>query len=127
MSKTTALRRLVNETLQTVQGGTYHKKPPANASYPYKVFRLSGVTFPNSDRDDLELEVDIWDRNPSDDPKVAEEIADQIEALFNSTIKPQPPLYPAFFRETRYDLDDPDKSLQHIQLRFSVQLHETEE
>lgn len=127
MSKTAALRKLVRETLQTVQGETYHKRPSATAKYPYKVFRLASVDFPNSDRDDLTLEVDIWDRNHSDDPKVAEEIADQIEALFNSTINPQPPLYPAFFRDGRFDLEDPDKTLQHIQLRFIVQLHETEE
>ena len=126
MSKTAALRKLVREELQTVQGETYHKKPSATAKYPYKVFRLSSVVFPDSTRDDLELEVDIWDRNTSDDPKLAEEIADQIEALFNTAIKPQPPLFPAFFRENRYDLEDPDKTLQHIQLRFTVQLHETE-
>lgn len=127
MSKTTELRRIVKAMLQTVPGEAYHKRPPATAAFPYKVFRLTSVNFPNSDRDDLELEVDIWDRNPTDDPKVAESIADQVEVLFNSTIKPEPPLYPAFFRENRYDLDDPDKTLQHIQLRFSVQLHETEE
>ena len=127
MSKTADLRRIVKEMLQTVPGGTYHKRPSADVSYPYKVFRISSVNFPNSDRDDLELEVDIWDRNPANDPKVSEGIADQIEALFNSTINPEPPLYPAFFRESRYDLEDPDKALQHIQLHFTVQLHETEE
>lgn len=127
MSKTAALRKLVNDMMQTVQGETYHKRPSPTAVYPYKVFRLSSGSFPYSDRDDLELEVDIWDRNPAQDPKVAEEIADRVEALFNGTINPQPPLYPAFFREDRYDLDDPDKTLQHIQLRFTVQLHETEE
>ena len=127
MSKTTALRRLVMKAMQTVPGGTYHKKPSATAAYPYKVFQLSSVNFQHPDRDDMELEIDIWDRNSTDNPKVAEEIADQIEALFNGTIKPEPPLYPAFFRENRYDLNDPDKTLQHIQLRFTVQLHETEE
>ena len=127
MSKTTALRGLVQTALQTVPGGTYHKHPTKDATYPYKTFRLSSVDFFNFDRDDLELEVDIWDRNPANDPKVAESIADQIEALFKRTIMPTPPLYPAFFRENRYDLEDPDKTLQHIQLRFTVQLHETEE
>lgn len=127
MSKTAALRMLVKDMLQTVPGETYHKHPPANATYPYKTFRLSSVDFFTYDRDDLELEVDIWDHNPANDPKVVEGIADQIEVRFNSTIKPEPPLYPAFFRENRYDLDDPDKALQHIQLRFTVQLHETEE
>lgn len=125
MSKTTDLRKLVNEKLRTVQGGTYHKKAPADASYPYKTFRLDSVAIPNSDRDDVELEVNLWNRFP--DQKQLEELADQIEALFDGAIYPAPPIYPAFFRENRYDLEDPDKSLQHIQLRFLVQLHYKEE
>ena len=125
MSKTKTLRKLVNEKLQTVPGGTYHKQAPKEAAYPYKTFILASVAFPNSDRDDLELEIDLWDRSP--DPKTLEDIADQIEAIFNGQIYPEPPIYPAFYRENRYDLDDPDKTLQHIQLRFLVQLHETEE
>lgn len=125
MSKTAALRKLIKEKMQTVPGETYHKIAPKDAAYPYKTFQLSSVAFPLPDRDDLELEVDIWDRTL--DPKAAEEIADQIERLFHDTIEPRPPIYPAFFRENRLPLEDPDKNLQHIQLHFSVQLHETEE
>ena len=125
MSKTKLLRKLVNEKLQTVPGETYHKKASKTGIYPYKVFTLTSATFPNPDRDDKELEVDLWNRG--EDQKTLEDIADEIEALFNGTIYPAPPIYPAFFRENRYDLDDPDKDLQHIQLRFLVQLHETEE
>lgn len=125
--KTKALRKLISSELSSVQGGTYHKKAPADCAYPYKSYRLSSVSFPNADRDDLILEVDIWDRNATDDPKTAEDIADQIEEIFDGAILPQPPLYPAFFREGRNTLEDPDKSLQHIQLSFSVQLHEKEE
>lgn len=125
MAKTKTLRKLITTKLQTVPGGTYHKRAPKDAAYPYKTFKLTSVAFPNTDRDDLELEIDIWDRAP--DPKASEDIADQIEALFNGQIYPEPPIYPAFYRENRYDLDDPDKTLQHIQLRFLVQLHETEE
>jgi hypothetical protein len=125
MGKTKLLRKLVKEKLQTVPGGTYHKKASKNAAYPYKVFTLTSATFPHIDRDDKELEVDLWDRG--EDQKPLEDIADDIEALFNGTVYPAPPIYPAFFRENRYDLEDPDKDLQHIQLRFLVQLHETEE
>lgn len=125
MSKTKALRKLVNEKLKTVQGETYHRKASKTAAYPYKVFQIASVAFPNLDRDDMELEVDLWNRG--EDPKILEDIADEIEALFNGAIFPAPPIYPAFFRENRYDLEDPDKELQHIQLRFLVQLHETEE
>lgn len=123
MSTTKALRKLITEKLQTVTGGTYHRHAPKDAPYPYKTFNLSSVSFTDA-RDDQELEVDIWDR--SLDPKTTEDIADQIEALFNDANLPAPPIYPTFFREGRQPVDDPDKNLQHILLRFLVQLYKEE-
>lgn len=125
MRKTQRLRKLVNEQLQTAQGGTYHRKAPPNALYPYKTFQLESATFTDA-RDDIYLEVDVWDRNTAEDPKTAEGIADQVERLFSGVNLPAPPIYPTFFRENRYHLEDPDKNLQHIQLRFLVQLYEEE-
>lgn len=123
MSKTADLRKLVKEQMQTVQGGVYHRAAPNDAAYPYKTFSLTSVAFPDSARDDLIMTVDVWDR--AEDPKVAEEIADQVEALFNDANLPQDNILPTFFREGRQPLEDPDKTLQHIQLRFLVQLYET--
>lgn len=126
MGKTAALRKLIKEQLQTVTGGTYHKTAPKDAAFPYKTFTLRNVVFTDA-RDDLELCVDVWDRNASEDPKPAEEIADQIEALLQAANLPQDTILPTFYRESRYTLEDPDKTLQHIQLRFLVQLYEMEE
>lgn len=123
MSKTAALRKLVRKQMQNVQGGTYHKSAPSDAVYPYKTFELKSVSFTEA-RDDFDLDVDIWHRG---DWKVAEEIADQIEKLFQNANLPQSTILPTFFRESRYNLEDPDKTLHHIQLRFSVQLYELEE
>ena len=120
MSKTKTLRKLITEKLRTVPGGVYHRIAPKDAAYPYKVFTISDASFTDA-RDDIELEVDVWDR--SNDPKTAEDVADQVEDLFRDTNLPEPPIYPTFFRENRYTLDDPDKNLQHIQLRFLVQLY----
>ena len=125
MSKTKDLRKVIRAQLKTIPGGTYHKKAPSDAEYPYKTFRLESVSFTDA-RDDLYLEIDIWDRNAADDPKGAEDLADQLEALFRCANIPQPPLYPTFFRENRYTVEDPDKTLQHIQLHFLVQLYEEE-
>lgn len=124
MSKTLLLRGLVADQLRTVPGGTYHKKATATATYPYKTYAVKGINFPDSTRDDYDLTVDIWDR--STDTKVAEEIADQIEKLFNAANVPRPPIFPTFFRDGRTPIDDPDKELQHLQLRFIVQLYEEE-
>lgn len=122
MSKTTILRGLISEQLRTVQGATYHKQAAANAEYPYKTYLLESINYLDSTRDDYDLVIDIWDRSP--DQKAVEEIADQIEALFNVTNLPRPPIYPTFFRDGRNNLEDPDKTLQHIQLHFIVQLYE---
>ena len=91
MSKTAALRKLVKEQMQTVQGETYHRFAPPSASFPYKTFTLTDVSF-LEDRDDITMEVDIWAR----DIKVAEEIADQVERLFAAANLPRPPIYPTF-------------------------------
>ena len=123
MSKTADLRKLVRETMESVQGETYHKKASERAAYPYKTFTLDSVSFTEA-RDDFDLCVDIWHRG---DWKVVEEIADQIEKLFQNANLPQSTILPTFFRESRRNLDDPDKTLQHIQLRFLVQLYELEE
>ena len=123
MSKTATLRKLITTNLQTVQGGTYHRKAPNDADFPYKTFTLNSVSFVDA-RDDFDLCVDIWHRG---DWKVVEEIADQIEKLFQNENLPQSTILPTFFRENRYNLEDPDKTLQHIQLRFLVQLYELEE
>ena len=120
MNKTRTLRKLITEKLRTVEGGVYHRIAPKDAAYPYKTFTLSSASFVDA-RDDQELDVDIWDR--SLDPKTVEDIADQVEALFADTNLPTPPIYPTFFRENRYTLDDPDKNLQHNRLRFLVQLY----
>ena len=123
MAKTRELRKLIMTQLKTISGGTYHRLAPKDATYPYKTFRLTNVSFTDA-RDDFELEVDIWDR--SADLKQAEDLADDVEALFACANLPSPPIFPTFFREGRMTLEDPDKSLQHIQLRFSVQLYEEE-
>lgn len=123
MSKTADLRKLVKELLDTTPGGTYHRQAPKDAAFPYKTFTLRSVSFID-ERDDFDLCVDIWHRG---DFKVIEELADQIEALFKNANLPQSTILPTFFREGRYNLEDPDKTLDHIQLRFSVQLYELEE
>lgn len=123
MSKTADLRKLIKTQLDTTPGGTYHKEAPRDAAYPYKTYTLKNVSF-TDERDDYILYVDLWHRG---DFKVIEESADQIEALFKNANLPQPTILPTFFRESRYNLEDPDKTLNHIQLRFSVQLYELEE
>ena len=124
MSRTTTLRGLIREQLRTLQGETYYRHSKVGAEYPFKTFVLESINFPDSTREDYDLTIDLWDRSP--DQKAVEEIADQIEDLFNAANLPRPPIYTTFFRDGRFVIDDPDKTLHHIQLRFIVQLYEEE-
>lgn len=125
MSKTAALRKLIVSQLNTVSGGTYYLHAPDDAQYPYKTFELSRVALGDLARDDIDLCVDVWDR--TSDPKRADEIADRIEELFNAANLPQEEILPTFFRDSRYPVADEDKTLQHVQLHFSVQNYKTRE
>ena len=124
MSKTIALRELIKAQLDRTDGKTYHKKAPDDAVSPYKTFSLKSVVFTDA-RDDLELCVDVWGVGCG--PKVVEELADQIEKLFDNVNLPRDTILPTFFREGRTPVEDPDKTIEHIQLRFLVQLYEMEE
>lgn len=125
MSKTAALRKLIVSQLNTVPGGTYYLHAPDSASYPYKTFELSRISLGDLARDDIDLCVDVWDI--AADPKQVDEIADQIEALFNAANLPQETILPTFFRESRYPVADEDKTIQHIQMHFTVQNYENKE
>lgn len=125
MSKTAALRKLIVSKLNTVPGGSYYLHADDRASYPYKTFELSRISLGDLARDDIDLCVDVWDI--AADSKQVDEIADQIEVLFNATNIPQETILPTFFRESRYPVVDEDKTIQHIQMHFTVQNYENKE
>lgn len=125
MSKTADLRKLITTELNKTPGVTYYKNAPKTAAFPYKTFELSRVDFGNSHRDDLDLCVDVWDH--ASDPKAVDEIADQIEELLEFANLPQDTILPSFFRENRYPVNDPDITIQHIQLHFLVENYTREE
>ncbi len=118
MSKTAELRQLITAQLNTASGITYYRDAPDDAKYPYKTFELTAANLGDINRDDIDLCVDIWDH--STNCKAVEIIADEIENLFNAKNLPQPGILPTFFRDSRYQVTEDDKTIQHIQLHFLV-------
>lgn len=121
MSKTADLRKLINAQMNTIMGETYHRRAKPDANYPYKTFTLSRVDLNDPARDDFELMVDIWDH--ATDSKAVDEIADQLEELFNCNNLPQGTILPTFYKSSRYPVDDPDKDIQHVQMTFLVEMY----
>lgn len=118
MSKTADLRQLITAQMNTVDGETYFRRAADDAAFPYKVFDLN-VNLSDLSRDDYELIVDIWDK--AENTRAIDEIADELEDLFNAANLPQATILPTFFRESRLYVEDPDRDIKHAQLRFSVQ------
>lgn len=119
MGKTADLRKLITTKLNTLSGSTYYRYAPDNATFPYKTFEFSTINMGVSHRDDIDLVVDVWDNSST--PKTAENLADQIEDLFDFKNLPQSTVLPTFFRDVRIPVTESDKKIQHIQLHFLVE------
>lgn len=119
--KTYALRTLVKQKLDTLTnaGATYYRRAPDDAAFPYKEFRLDTPLYTDV-RDDVELTVDVWDH--AQNPTAAEAIADSIETLFGEQKNyPTTDILPTFWHESRNVIEDADKNIQRVSLRFLVQ------
>ena len=120
ISKTNDLRRLVQEKLKEINSLVYYKKADKDAMYPHIVHMIDRVNLIAEHRDDVSLIVDVWAKSELD----ANELADTVENVFNRENLPQDTILPTFFLENRFDIDDDDNSISHIQIIFNVQNYE---
>lgn len=119
MGKTTDLRKLIQTQLLTACSDVFYETAPADKMYPHIVWDLTRIDLGDLSRDDLILDVDIWDRNT--DAKNIDNLADAVEALFNAQNLPQLTILPTFFRIDRKSVPDEDKKIKHRVLSFQVQ------
>ncbi len=122
MSKTQALRGVIAGQLNQTAGTTYHRRAAGDAAYPYKVYSLRSVDLGDTAMDVFTLEVELFDRQAS--PTRIETLADEIESRLRYVNLPQETVLPTIWRESRQWVEDDDKELQRILLRFTVQLYE---
>lgn len=118
MSKTNEIRKIIQEMLSSVVK-TFYRIADEKESYPYSVYDFDSIDLGDLARDDLILIVDLWGKG-SDTAEI-EEMADQIEAMFNAANLPNDYVLPTFYRISRKPIDDPDKTLIRRQLKFQIQ------
>ena len=119
MGKTKDLRKLIQTMLLTVCSDVFYETAPVDKMYPHIVWDLDRIDLGDLSRDDLILDVDLWDRNT--DAKDIDDLADVVEALFNASNLPQQTILPTFFRIDRKNAPDEDKKIKHRVLTFQVQ------
>ena len=118
MSKTNSLRKIIQSNISKIVK-CYYRIADAKATFPHAVYDFDNIDLDDVNRDDLILIVDLWGKGK--DTSQIEEMADQIEAMFNAANMPGDEVLPTFYRISRKPLDDEDKTLIRRQLKFQVQ------
>lgn len=118
MSKTNSLRKIIQPKIDSVVSCYYRIADP-DALFPHAVYDFEIIDLGDISRDDLILIVDLWDEG--NDTSRIEEIADQIEEMFNAANLPNEEVLPTFYRISRKPIDDEDKTIMRRQLKFQIQ------
>lgn len=119
MSKTVELRNIIQSNITNIIERCYYRVADEEAAFPYAVYDFENIDLGDIARDDLILLIDLWDQ--SIDSTTIENIADEIEDLFNAANIPNEYVLPTFYRVSRKTIDDPDKTLIRRQLKFQIQ------
>lgn len=120
MSRTAELQGIVQTKLTSLKYTAYADEAPDSAVYPYVVYNINNFSFLDA-RDNITLEVDIWDSSPN--YVTVEAMADAIEAEFtgDAVYSSKSNVLPQFFRYLRTKVPDTDKKLKRINLKIEVQ------
>ena len=118
MSKTNSLRKIIQSNIGAIVQ-TFYRTADKDCFYPYAVYDFENIDLGDINRDDLILIIDIWGKG--NDTSEIEDLADQIEKLFNAANMPEDDVLPTFYRMSRKPIDDEDKTLIHRQLKFQIQ------
>ena len=118
MGKTNALKEIIQSKIISV-ASCYYRMADPEALFPHAVYDFETIDLGDINRDDLILILDLWDKG--NDTSRIEEMADQIEEMFNAANLPNEEVLPTFYRISRKPIDDEDKTIMRRQLKFQIQ------
>ena len=124
MARSNDLRRLIESTLndlKTTYGipdrGITYRVASDKVMWPHVVFFLDAMSPTDMGREDYTLDIDIWAK----DQAWALDFADAIVDLFSFNNAPQETILPTFYLVSSGQIEDPDKTIIHMVVRFTVQ------
>lgn len=124
MSKTNSLKKLITEKLKPICDRVYFNRAINSNLFPHIIFNMRSVNFEYSYRDDVILEIDVWNKPPDGDFTQIEEMCDNIEKVFSDVNLPQKDILPTFYIDGRYAVEDEGKFIQHRVIRILIQNYE---
>ena len=120
LSRSAQLQRIVQSKIESLGYTGYADEAPDSAVYPYVVYNLGSWSYEDA-RDDIVLDVDVWDLGAN--YVTAEAMADDIEAEFTGDAVHgyESGVLPQFFRYLRTKVPDTDKKIKRINLKIQIQ------
>jgi len=117
------LRKQVKTMLDSLQlAPVFYNIADTDAMFPHIVFNLSGVNHNDINRNDYDLQIDVYGKKQED----VLDIADTIEDLFRTNNAPTDDILPSYYLEARTQIEDTDKDIRRELIRFNVQLYDIE-
>lgn len=125
--RTNNLRKLVRSMLGEVTDKhgikeIYYELANDDKMYPHIIFSFDNINTGDLYRHDLSLVIDIYDK--ADSAYLVEQIADDVEDMFNAINLPQETILPTFYLEARRSVPDEDKKIRHRQIEVIIQNYE---
>lgn len=124
------LQKQITSFLLTKSTRVYFRKAPENSVFPYVVYNLPNSEAGYSEREDIILEVDIWDNTNL--TQTIDTLVGAIDGdgdlkdptgLHRKLIYIGGSLSAKIYRENRLIIDDEDSSIERRQLRYSIQTY----
>lgn len=120
--RTNELKKYIQSSLKTVCDNASYKRAVNDKLYPHIVFTFKDINTGDLTRHDISVDIDVWDKdNGTVD---IDEMCDSIEDMFNFKNHPQDKILPTFYLESRNDVTDDDKTIEHRLIRIVVQNYE---
>lgn len=102
----------------------FNDRSRKDSVYPYIVIDSSNISTQFYPRIDVDLELNIWDKNQN--YVKVNEIADIIQSVLNRTSKVADNITATFYLNTRKNMDDEDKELKRVYMLFDVEIYQFE-
>lgn len=125
---TNELRRIIMDRLNNIKtqyGITEigYKRVNDDSLYPHIVVDFSSITPTDMGREDFMMDIHVW----SKDNATAFEIMDAVRDLFAFWNAPDElvdqMILPTFFEQSNGQVEDPDKTIIHLVLRYQAQVY----
>lgn len=120
------IQEYLTEELSKISPRVYFKDAKTDATFPYITFNLPNSTNPETDSENVVLEINIWDysRDGYDASRNAEILTDRIDDFlkFNRHLG-EDHLF-IFSKRNRLSLRDPDRNIERRQVRYRIKYYD---